>query len=67
MQCIKCGNPATKRYSPDLDINGIGMCDEHEEEIKMDLLVASFEGWDKFEKKYLKEKKDESIQPKNNK
>jgi hypothetical protein len=69
MQCIKCGKPATKRYSPDLDINGIGMCDEHEEEIKMDLLVAQFDpkGWDKFEKKYLKEKKDESIQSKNNK
>ena len=56
MQCVKCGKPATKRYSPDLDIKGIGMCDEHEEEIRMDLLIAQFDskGWDKFEKKYLK-------------
>ena len=58
--CIKCGIPSTKKYSPDLDIKGIGMCDEHEEEIKLDLLITQFDskGWDKFEKKYLpKEKK----------
>ena len=54
MKCIKCGKPATKKYSPDLDIEGIGMCSEHQEEITMDILVASLEGWDDFEKKYLK-------------
>ena len=56
LTCIKCGAPATKRYSPDLDIKGIGMCDEHEEEIKLDLLITQFDpkGWKKFEKKYLK-------------
>jgi hypothetical protein len=59
MECIKCGTKATKRYSPDLDIKGIGMCDEHEEEIRMDLLITQFDkkGWEKFEKKYLKDKK----------
>jgi len=59
MECVKCGAPATKRFSPDLDINGIGMCDEHEEEIKLDLLVTQFDpkGWEKFEKKYLKNEK----------
>jgi hypothetical protein len=59
MECIKCGAPATKRFSPDLDIKGIGMCNEHEEEIKMDLLVAQLDskGWEKFEKKYLTQKK----------
>ena len=56
MKCIKCGALATKRYSPDLDIKGIGMCDEHEEEIRLDLLMTQFhkKGWQKFEKKYLK-------------
>lgn len=54
MKCIKCGKPATKKYSPDLDIEGISMCGEHEEEITLDILVASIEGWDEFEKKYLK-------------
>jgi len=59
MECIKCGAKATKRYSPDLDINGIGVCDKHEEEVKLDLLITQFDpkGWKKFEKKYLKKKK----------
>lgn len=61
LTCIKCKAPATKRYSPDLDVKGIGMCDEHEEEIKLDLLITQFDpkGWEKFEKKYLKQKKNE--------
>jgi len=61
MECIKCGAPANKRYSPDLDVKGIGMCDEHEEEIKLDLLITQMDpkGWKKFEKKYLKPKKDD--------
>ena len=27
MQCIKCGNMATKSYSPDMDIKGLGTCE----------------------------------------
>lgn len=58
MTCIKCGKPATKAYKPDLDVTGIGMCDDHAEEIKLDLLITQFDpkGWKKFEKKYLKPK-----------
>ncbi len=54
MTCIKCGAPATKRFSPDLDINGIGVCDLHELEVRNYLLVAQFDkdGWKKFEKKF---------------
>ena len=55
--CIKCGKTATKVYSPNIDVKGIGMCDEHEEEVKVDLLIANFQGWDKFEKKYSKKQK----------
>lgn len=60
MECIKCGSKATKRYSPDLDIQGIAMCAEHEDEVMLDLLVTQFDpkGWEKFEKKYSKKKKD---------
>ena len=60
MNCIKCGKEATKKYSPDLDVKGIGMCDEHLEEIQLDLLVAQFDpkGWEKFEKKYSRDDKD---------
>ena len=63
MNCIKCGKPADKKYSPDLDVKGIGMCNRHEEEIKINLLIAQFEenGWEKFEKKYLKSKENEKI------
>ena len=43
MTCIKCGAPATKRYSPDLDIKGIGMCTEHTDEVMMDIMVTQFE------------------------
>lgn len=35
MTCAKCGAPATKRFSPDLDINGIGSCDEHIEDVRL--------------------------------
>jgi hypothetical protein len=44
-------------YKPDLDLNGIGMCSEHQDEITLDLMVAQFDskGWEKFEKKYLKD------------
>jgi hypothetical protein len=56
MTCIKCGKPATKAYRPDLDVKGIGMCDEHAEEIYMDLMICMMdEGWDYFENKYLKD------------
>ncbi len=53
MKCIECGKEATKRYSPDLDIEGIGMCDEHKEELSLDIIVAVSTGeWEWFEKKY---------------
>jgi hypothetical protein len=58
--CIKCGKPAYRVYKPDLDLAGIGMCSEHQEEISLDLMVANFEGWEKFEKKYLKNEKKNS-------
>jgi len=56
MKCIKCGKKATKRYSPDLDIKGIGMCDEHKEEVTKDIFVATAGNeWSWFENKYLKQ------------
>lgn len=58
MKCIKCGAEALNRWSPDLDIKGIGFCDEHQEEVMDDILVASLGNeWDWFQKKY--ELKDE--------
>ena len=62
MKCIKCNSAATIVCSPDLDVKGIGMCAEHEEEVKMDLLITQFDpkGWDKFEKKYNNDRKSTS-------
>ena len=56
--CIKCDKPADKVYRPDLDLKGIGMCSEHEEEVTMDIMISLMdkEGWERFEKKYLKKK-----------
>lgn len=64
MNCIKCGKPAYRVYRPDLDVKGIGMCSDHQDEITLDLMVANFDsrGWEKFEKKYLKNEKDGKIQ-----
>jgi hypothetical protein len=61
--CIKCGKPAYRVYKPDLDLAGIGMCSDHQDEITLDLMVAQFDskGWEKFENKYLKSKKDGKI------
>ena len=56
LTCIKCDKPADKVYKPDLDLTGIGMCSEHQEEITMDIMISlmSEDGWKMFEKKYLK-------------
>ena len=35
MKCIVCKNKATKRFSPDLDIQGIGACNKHLEQVQL--------------------------------
>ena len=59
LKCVKCEKSATSRFSPDLDIKGIGACDEHKDEIQKDVLIAILDskGWKKFEKKYCNTKK----------
>ena len=56
--CIKCGKPAYRVYKPDLDLTGIGMCSNHQEEVTLDLTIAMFNGWDKFKEKYDKDEKE---------
>ncbi len=53
MKCAKCDKEATKRFSPDLDIRGIGACDEHEEIVKVGYL-ALLQGDEKLAKSLLK-------------
>ena len=56
MKCIKCGKECTIVITPDLDVKGFSTCEEHKDELKIDLLIATLEekGWQKFEKKYFK-------------
>lgn len=55
--CIKCGKETTRRLSPDLDIEGIAACDDHIEEVRLDIFLAlSTSDFKRFEKKYYKTK-----------
>lgn len=46
--CRVCGKPATRRLSPDLDIDGVPVCDD--ETCLMAVWVELFEGLRKMEK-----------------
>ena len=35
MKCIICSKKAIGRFSPDLDINGIGFCKKHKEQVTL--------------------------------
>lgn len=35
MKCLICGKKAVHRFSPDLDIEGLGSCNEHVEDVQM--------------------------------
>ena len=56
MKCLACSKDATVRYSPDLDIKGIGACDEHSEMIRTDIMFCSLDliSWEDFDSKYKK-------------
>ena len=53
MKCSICNKQATGRYSPDLDINGIGFCKEHEESVQIAYYLLINEGEESFNK-YLR-------------
>ena len=35
IKCIKCGKKGIGRLSPDLDIDGIGFCEKHKEDVML--------------------------------
>lgn len=35
MNCVVCNAKATKRFSPDLDIQGIGSCAKHLDQVQI--------------------------------
>lgn len=53
MKCIVCGLKATKRFSPDLDIQGIGACKKHIEDVRL-AYVMLLQGDEKMYNSYIK-------------
>lgn len=45
MTCVKCGKPAIKYLSPDLDIKGIWACEEHKELVHMAYIALCTSGF----------------------
>jgi len=41
-KCVKCGNAAKVRLSPDLDVKGILCCNDCVEEVKEAFIVENF-------------------------
>jgi hypothetical protein len=59
MSCVVCLKKATVHYTNDLDIKGIGACDEHQEMVRNDImfLFLDLTTWKKLEKKYKRIRK----------
>lgn len=45
MQCAKCSKPVVHRWSPDLDLNWIGACEEHKELVEMAYIALCTSGY----------------------
>ena len=48
MKCEICGEEATHRYSPDMDIDGVGGCDKHNESVQIAYYILLNEGLEAF-------------------
>jgi hypothetical protein len=59
MNCFLCGNKATGRFTPDLDIKGIPYCDKHYTDIQIALLMMDEDpkALERLQKKYKGKKK----------
>lgn len=58
MKCEMCGQEATHKFSPDLDIDGLGSCETHKEKMQMAYYILLHEGMEAFQSvlKSLQEK-----------
>ena len=48
MKCEACGNEAVYRFSPDLDIDGLGACEEHEKVIQLAYTILIIDGEESY-------------------
>lgn len=67
MICVinNCKNTATKRFSPDMDIQGIGVCDKHIEDVRL-AYIALMQGDEDMYNSLIGEKV-KKVQPVNRK
>lgn len=49
-KCVVCGKKAWKSFSPDLDIQGIGTCKKHIEQVRLAYLCLLQGGEDMYKK-----------------
>jgi hypothetical protein len=64
LSCVICGKKAKWRYSPDLDIRGIGACSKHREDVGMAYLILTTNFEDEKSKEYhrfIKSHKDYKV------
>jgi hypothetical protein len=53
MKCEICGEEAVYRFSPDLDIDGLGACETHKEKMEYAYFILLNEGLKPFQS-YMK-------------
>jgi len=53
MKCEICNGEAVYRFSPDVDIEGLGACDKDKESVQMAYIILLNEGLEPF-KSFLK-------------
>jgi hypothetical protein len=63
MKCEICNNEAAYRFSPDLDIDGLGACETHKEFVQLAYYILLNEG-EKAYNSFINSLKKSESQPK---
>jgi len=65
MKCEICGQEATHRLSPDLDIDGLGGCDKHGEDMQIAYYILLNIGEKEYQSFLKSLQKTEALESKN--
>ena len=57
MKCVVCDKEATGRISPDMDLQGVGYCDQHQDGVMLAYIALIGDGIETFERMIQKLKK----------
>jgi hypothetical protein len=58
MKCEICGEEATHAFSPDLDISGLGACENHTRDMQYAYFILFQDGEEEYNK-FIRSKKSE--------